>query len=919
MGSRKAKIQLYNKNRTKDQILNRHGDYILDSICAFCRVQENLRTTEYYLDADFILDDEGLFKHIEEDAVLKVQMDYGYEIFSIVDVRKTTSRVVVFARHITITETICTWLEDVRPEVKNGQEALNHMEQQGDGKHNLEFESDISLKNTAFYQKKTLYEAIHLADNCFTLRWGGEIRRRGYKMIVNEKLGKNNGVQIRSGKNLTGFEAVTNIDSIITRIKPIGFNGITIDGFVDSPLINNYKYIRTQAFKYEHIKLASDVEQREDTGTSTDKEESKDLIFDTLQEAQNKLTELALLEYLNGIDVLQASYSINFIELSKTEEYKNYAQAELVELGDEIQVYEEKHGINITVRAIRREYDVLSQRTVEIELTNRPNERNDISDPVRELGSRLDSVVEEIGYIHATYAKVKDLEVTNLDVENLTAEVAKIDSLKANKADVEELTAEVASVKDLKADKATVNELTANVAKIDNLKANKADVEELTAEVATIKDLKADKAEVDTIIAGQAGIIELKANKADVDQLTSEVATIKDLKADKAEVDNLHTKYANIDFANIGEAAIRNFYATSGIIKDLVISDGFVTGNLVGVTIKGDLIEGGTVVADKLVIKGEDGLYYKINTDGEKTESEQTDYNSINGNVITAHSITATKINVDDLVAFDATIGGFNITDSSIYSGVKKSVDNGTRGVYLDKEGQVAFGDSANFLKYYRNPDGTYRLEISADSITFGSKKRNIEAVLNETEETANNANAIATDTQQRVSVTESSLKVLSDSISSLIVDENGKSLMTQTSKGWTFNMSEINNTINNAAKELSNLSGDVNEFSNTLSGLDGLIKDLSQKTAYIVMSTDDKGNPCIELGKENNDFRVRITNTAIEFMEGTNKIAYVNNQSLYIEKAVIKNELQIGESPGWVFAKRSNGNLGLRWKGSGN
>ena len=62
-------------------------------------------------------------------------------------------------------------------------------------------------------------------------------------------------------------------------------------------------------------------------------------------------------------------------------------------------------------------------------------------------------------------------------------------------------------------------------------------------------------------------------------------------------------------------------------------------------------------------------------------------------------------------------------------------------------------------------------------------------------------------------------------------------------------------------------------------------------------MTIDEEGKPCIELGKDGNDtFKVRITNTSIDFLDGTSKIAYINNQSLYIEKAVIKSELQIGE-----------------------
>ena len=212
----------------------------------------------------------------------------------------------------------------------------------------------------------------------------------------------------------------------------------------------------------------------------------------------------------------------------------------------------------------------------------------------------------------------------------------------------------------------------------------------------------------------------------DLDNKVSELAIVV---ADKIDAETAKITYANIDFSNIGLAAIEQFYATSGIIKDLVIDDQTITGELVGVTIKGDLIEGNTIVADKLVIKGDNGLYYKLNTDGVTTEAEQTDYNSLNGSVIRAKSVTAEKISVSDLVAFDATIAGFKITDSSLYSGSKNSVSNTTRGVYLGKDGQVAFGEDNNYLKYQRDTDGSYKLAVSADSVVFSTGKNIAEAI----------------------------------------------------------------------------------------------------------------------------------------------------------------------------------------------
>lgn len=241
---------------------------------------------------------------------------------------------------------------------------------------------------------------------------------------------------------------------------------------------------------------------------------------------------------------------------------------------------------------------------------------------------------------------------------------------------------------------------------------------------------------------------ELIANKVDAEWVKTNTVQAETIVSINNELQNIYNnylksetadiKYANIDFSNIGKAAMEYFYAHSGLIKNVVVGDQQITGELIGVTIKGDLIEGNTIVADKLVIKGDDGLYYKLNTDGMGVEAEQTEYNSLNGSIIRAKSITATKIAVDDLVAFGATIAGFNITDEAIYSGVKESALNTTRGIYLDKDGQLAFGDGNNYLRFYKDSSGRYKLEISAESMNFSSTGASVEDAINDINDKVN-------------------------------------------------------------------------------------------------------------------------------------------------------------------------------------
>ena len=370
--------------------------------------------------------------------------------------------------------------------------------------------------------------------------------------------------------------------------------------------------------------------------------------------------------------------------------------------------------------------------------------------------------VEEIG------ARITEAEILIADKVSTVyfdAQVARIDSLTTDNANIKErLTASEADIDTLEADNVTINQtLTAHRADIDDLDAHKLSATDANITYATIESLNATNATVHNLQADYGDFKSLSTDK-----FTATEADIKDLKANKLSAADIQGQFATIDFANIGKAAVENFFSKSGMISDLVVGEGTVTGKLVGVTIIGDLIEGGTVKADKLVIKGTDGLYYKLNTDGVKTESEQTEYNSINGSVILAKSITATKIDVKDLVAFGATIGGFHITDDAIYSGVKETLTNTTAGLYFNKDGQIVIGDASNYVKYYKNDGDKYTLEISADSILLGSEKKSIETMVDGLDTRVTNAE---TSIQENSNAIE--LKATMTEVSELVEDNN--------------------------------------------------------------------------------------------------------------------------------------------------
>lgn len=477
-----------------------------------------------------------------------------------------------------------------------------------------------------------------------------------------------------------------------------------------------------------------------------------------------------------------------------------------------------------------------------------------------------------IGNVTSNSVRGQDVDSTvGKAVDEINIDLAKIDTIIADNVEIrDQLSANQATISNLQASNLEVTKtLTAQAASIEALTSEKVDTDFLIANYATIERLNAVDAEVYNLSATYATFAETTTNR-----LTAINATITDLEANKLSATEAELRFANIDFANIGEAAIENFYSKTGLIDNLVVSSGNVTGTLVGVTIKGDLIEGETIIADKLVIQGEDGLYYKLNTNGVTTEAEQTYYNSLNGSIITAKSITATKISVDDLVAFDATIGGFNITNEAVYSGVKESVDNSTSGIFLGSDGQVAFGNADNYLKFY----AIYTQYL----VTYDSSS----------------GDYIRTD-------------MLAVDMSGGLVEgartTDGHRVYSSGVEGSTTYYCRVATDYRLAISADSIMFGTGSKYS---------MEDVKQLTDHVkigsyVDAETGETLPCVELSETDSSFKMRLTNRSATFADGVNDSTTIDSDGIETENLRVKNDIRHYD---YVWRRRANGNLGLMW-----
>lgn len=342
-------IQIYNADNAN---FSNNGDMVL--FPESCVINGELNGS-WSLELNHPIDDEERYKYIKVGAVISAPSFMPEDqLFRIYSTQKTNSNVTAYARPVFMDSQEEVFLIDKRPTNIGGQAALNLLTEGTP----FSGSSNITTANTAYYVRKNLIEAIAgNEDNSFLKRWGGEILYNNYQIIINDSVGADNGIQALFGRNITGINEKVNMDGVITRIIPVAYNGYMLDGaapWVDSPLINNYPHIYTREVKFDDIKLKSD--SQDGTGCND------------LAELRNALRRAAEAEFEKGCDLPTCSYDIDMVDLSRTEQYKDYVQFERIGLGDTIECIYSPLDIHTKARVKKIQYDCINKRNESVEL-----------------------------------------------------------------------------------------------------------------------------------------------------------------------------------------------------------------------------------------------------------------------------------------------------------------------------------------------------------------------------------------------------------------------------------------------------------------------------------------------------------------------------------------------------------------------
>lgn len=226
----------------------------------------------------------------------------------------------------------------------------------------------------------------------------------------------------------------------------------------------------------------------------------------------------------------------------------------------------------------------------------------------------------------------------------------------------------------------------------------------------------------------------------------------------------------------------------------------------------------------------------------------------------------------------------------------------------------ITFESVDDSIEFHFQDTGTYyiyhpKLEIGNKATDWTLAPEDTDDAIKDVQAEANEANNA---TNERITIAESIIQQLADNISMLVKDENGESMMMQTSDGWVFSMQETNSAVSGIRDSLSELQTLTGKTADTVGLLNEAVKKNSETLEYIQFSTYND-QPCIELGESDTSFKLLITNTSIMFWNGSDFPTRINTDGLETDNIKVDGEIRQG---GYVMMNTADGGWGLLWKG---
>ena len=326
-------IRVFSPN---DTVFNSNGNVVINPLKAKVHKQDN---GDYYLDLETSLD---YVDYLIEGNIVVASTPQGEQAFRITNPKKTRKKVTVKAWHV-FYDSENYLIADSYVVDMNCNNALDHLNSATEPQSPFTTLSDISTIDSFRCVRKSLYEAIQTVLE----RWGGHLVRDNFNIKIMNEIGVDNGVTVRYAKNLKELTCEENWDNVVTKILPVGKDGILLNDldarqsiYMTSDKQWEIPYTKTVSFEQ------NDIEQDNYQNETAYKQA---LIDDLKEQARGYLEENCMPQ-------------VNYTMKANLEK--------IADIGDTVEVIDERLKVNLMTNVIAFEYDCILDKYTEIEFGN---------------------------------------------------------------------------------------------------------------------------------------------------------------------------------------------------------------------------------------------------------------------------------------------------------------------------------------------------------------------------------------------------------------------------------------------------------------------------------------------------------------------------------------------------------------------
>lgn len=357
--------------------------FLIDVIS--CTVTEN-RNGAYEAEFTYPVNS-PLYKYIKEDCYFKAKPNETSEpqIFRIYKSSKPMNRKVTFyGEHISY----CLSgnpIESIKIENENAQAAISKIFSAGIFEHGFTGQSDIETLNSTSLSFVSIRAALGGVDGSLLDVYGGEYEFDNFVVKLHAHRGRDTGIRIAYGKNLTDIKQDRNISEVYTAVYP--YVKYTPEATDTNPEPAEITVTLPEKVIYsEHAAQYS--HQRAFIKNFADQFEKGEEI--TVENLRIKAKQWA---QSSGFDIPKVGITVSFETLWDKPEYAEYAILERVALCDTLSVEYSELGVSAKAKVIKTVYDVLKERYNSVELGDA---RSNFADTINQNKAAIEGIKQEI-------------------------------------------------------------------------------------------------------------------------------------------------------------------------------------------------------------------------------------------------------------------------------------------------------------------------------------------------------------------------------------------------------------------------------------------------------------------------------------------------------------------------------------------